>query len=264
MAIVGRPNVGKSSLLNALLGEQRVIVSDIPGTTRDAIDTTLEWAGRTVRLIDTAGVRRRGKVASGPAAERFATIRAHQGRHAGGRRRAGYRRHRRTYRTGRARRRLRARGGRRPRGRGQQVGRRRGQDRRTFDEYADRIRAASPIPRFRADRFDQRQNRPARRARARGGTGDRRRAPPPRTNRRAERAAARGHLPPAAAGCPAASGHGSTTQPRWRSSRQPSSSSLTDAASVHFSYRRYLENRHPCGIRLCRYAGPAHLPRTRA
>src|SRR3954453_12569568 len=76
VAIVGRPNVGKSSLLNALLGEQRVIVSDIPGTTRDAIDTTLEWAGRTVRLIDTAGVRRRGKVASGPAAERFATIRA--------------------------------------------------------------------------------------------------------------------------------------------------------------------------------------------
>jgi GTP-binding protein len=76
VAIVGRPNVGKSSLLNALMGEQRAIVSDIPGTTRDAIDTTLEWAGRTVRLIDTAGVRRRGKVASGPAAERFATIRA--------------------------------------------------------------------------------------------------------------------------------------------------------------------------------------------
>ena len=76
VAIVGRPNVGKSSLLNALMGEQRVIVSDIPGTTRDAIDTTLEWAGRTVRLIDTAGVKRRGKVASGPAAERYATIRA--------------------------------------------------------------------------------------------------------------------------------------------------------------------------------------------
>jgi GTP-binding protein len=76
VAIVGRPNVGKSSLLNALLGEQRAIVSEIPGTTRDAIDTTLEWAGRTVRLVDTAGVRRRGKVASGPAAERYATLRA--------------------------------------------------------------------------------------------------------------------------------------------------------------------------------------------
>ena len=76
VAIIGRPNVGKSSLLNALLGEERVIVSDIPGTTRDAIDTALEWAGRTVRLVDTAGIRRRGKVASGPAAEKYATLRA--------------------------------------------------------------------------------------------------------------------------------------------------------------------------------------------
>ncbi|MEP7158799.1 MAG: ribosome biogenesis GTPase Der [Chloroflexota bacterium] len=76
IAIIGRPNVGKSSLLNMLLGQPRAIVSDIPGTTRDAIDTAFEWAGRTVRLIDTAGVRRRGKVASGPAAERFATLRA--------------------------------------------------------------------------------------------------------------------------------------------------------------------------------------------
>src|SRR3954452_18636805 len=76
LAIIGRPNVGKSSLLNALVGQQRAIVSDIPGTTRDAIDTPFEWAGRTGRLIDTAGIKRRGKVASGPAAERFATLRA--------------------------------------------------------------------------------------------------------------------------------------------------------------------------------------------
>jgi len=76
VAIIGRPNVGKSSLLNALLGRERAIVSDVPGTTRDAIDTSLQWAGRTVRLIDTAGIRRRGRVASGPAAERFATLRA--------------------------------------------------------------------------------------------------------------------------------------------------------------------------------------------
>lgn len=76
VAIVGRPNVGKSSLLNALLGEERVIVSDLPGTTRDAIDTPLEWEGRSVRLVDTAGIRRRGKVASGPAADRFSALRA--------------------------------------------------------------------------------------------------------------------------------------------------------------------------------------------
>ena len=76
IAIVGRPNVGKSSLLNRLLGEERSIVSDIPGTTRDAIDTSLVWEGRAVRLVDTAGLRRRGRVAAGPAAERYSALRA--------------------------------------------------------------------------------------------------------------------------------------------------------------------------------------------
>jgi len=76
IAIVGRPNVGKSSLVNALLGEERVIVSDTPGTTRDAIDTQIEWNGRTITLIDTAGLRRRGKVANGPDFERFSALRA--------------------------------------------------------------------------------------------------------------------------------------------------------------------------------------------
>jgi GTPase len=76
IAFVGRPNVGKSSLLNALIGETRTIVSDTPGTTRDAIDTTIPWGRSEVVLIDTAGIRRRGKVASGPAAERYSTMRA--------------------------------------------------------------------------------------------------------------------------------------------------------------------------------------------
>ena len=63
VAFIGRPNVGKSSLFNRLLGEPRVIVSEIAGTTRDAIDTELEFEGRQVRLVDTAGLRRRTKVA---------------------------------------------------------------------------------------------------------------------------------------------------------------------------------------------------------
>ena len=63
LAVIGRPNVGKSSLVNAFLGQDRVIVSDRAGTTRDAIDTRLEVDGRPVLLVDTAGLRRRAKVA---------------------------------------------------------------------------------------------------------------------------------------------------------------------------------------------------------
>jgi GTP-binding protein len=65
VAIVGRPNVGKSSLVNRLLHEERVMVSDMPGTTRDAIDSLLVWHKRRFRIVDTAGMRRPGRVAEG-------------------------------------------------------------------------------------------------------------------------------------------------------------------------------------------------------
>jgi GTP-binding protein len=65
IAIVGRPNVGKSSLLNRLLHEERVLVSDMPGTTRDAIDATMMWRRRRLRIVDTAGMRRPGRVGKG-------------------------------------------------------------------------------------------------------------------------------------------------------------------------------------------------------
>jgi GTPase len=73
-AIVGRPNVGKSSLLNKLIGEERAIVSPVPGTTRDAIDTFLEWDNVPITLIDTAGIRRRGKIERG--VEYYSVLRA--------------------------------------------------------------------------------------------------------------------------------------------------------------------------------------------
>ncbi|MBK7779988.1 MAG: ribosome biogenesis GTPase Der [Ardenticatenia bacterium] len=74
VAVIGRPNVGKSSLLNRLLGEERMIVSEIPGTTRDAVDTVLHYQGEEIVLIDTAGIRRRGKVE--PGIEKYAVLRA--------------------------------------------------------------------------------------------------------------------------------------------------------------------------------------------
>ena len=74
VAIVGRPNVGKSALLNAILGDERAIVNDVPGTTRDAIDTLFDFNGENVLLIDTAGIRRRGRLRGG--VERYSVIRA--------------------------------------------------------------------------------------------------------------------------------------------------------------------------------------------
>jgi GTP-binding protein len=74
VAIVGRPNVGKSTLLNAILGEKRAIVDDSPGTTRDAIDTLVDFGGQNVLLIDTAGIKRRGRLGMGVG--RYSIIRA--------------------------------------------------------------------------------------------------------------------------------------------------------------------------------------------
>ena len=74
LAIVGRPNVGKSTLLNTILGEERAIVDETPGTTHDAVDTRLDFGGQDVILIDTAGIRRRGRWGVG--VERYSVIRA--------------------------------------------------------------------------------------------------------------------------------------------------------------------------------------------
>ncbi|MDE2950667.1 MAG: ribosome biogenesis GTPase Der [Chloroflexota bacterium] len=74
IAVVGRPNAGKSTLVNKLIGEDRVIVSEVAGTTRDAIDTEIAWYGETITLIDTAGIRRRGRVEAG--VEKYSVIRA--------------------------------------------------------------------------------------------------------------------------------------------------------------------------------------------
>ncbi|MBS59793.1 MAG: ribosome biogenesis GTPase Der [Anaerolineaceae bacterium] len=74
IAIVGRPNVGKSSLLNKLIGQDRVIVSPVAGTTRDAIDTKLKYYDNKITLIDTAGIRRRGKIV--PGVEKYSVLRA--------------------------------------------------------------------------------------------------------------------------------------------------------------------------------------------
>lgn len=74
IAFVGRPNVGKSSLVNRLLREERVMVSELPGTTRDTIDVVLQWQKRRLRILDTAGMRRPGKVYSGGQIEAVSVV----------------------------------------------------------------------------------------------------------------------------------------------------------------------------------------------
>jgi GTP-binding protein len=74
LAVIGRPNVGKSSLVNAMIGAERVLVHESPGTTRDAVDTSFEYAGRPYVLVDTAGIRRKGRVSE--ALEKLAVVMA--------------------------------------------------------------------------------------------------------------------------------------------------------------------------------------------
>ena len=74
VAIVGRPNAGKSSLVNRLLREERMIVSEMPGTTRDAVDTMLTWHRRLFRIVDTAGIRRAGRVSRGGQVEEISVL----------------------------------------------------------------------------------------------------------------------------------------------------------------------------------------------
>jgi GTP-binding protein len=75
VVVLGRPNAGKSTLINSALGEERLVTSEVPGTTRDTIDTLVERGGKTYRFVDTAGLRRRGKVSRG--VEHFSAERAH-------------------------------------------------------------------------------------------------------------------------------------------------------------------------------------------
>ena len=90
-SIVGRPNAGKSSLVNRLLREERMIVSEMPGTTRDAVDTLLTWHRRKFRIVDTAGIRRPGRVARSGQVESVSVLLARRSIEARRHRRAGRR-----------------------------------------------------------------------------------------------------------------------------------------------------------------------------
>ena len=150
IAIVGRPNAGKSSLVNRLLREERMIVSEMPGTTRDAVDSVLTWHRRQFRIVDTAGIRRPGRVARGGQVESVSVLLARRAIEVGRHRRA------RGGRDG-----GRHRSGRRDCGRGRQAGRGRHHRRQQVGpdegrgpdfvkEFDEAAAAAAEVPRLRA------------------------------------------------------------------------------------------------------------------
>ena len=241
IALVGRPNVGKSSLLNSLLGEDRAIVSEIPGTTRDAIDTHLAWGRSEIVLIDTAGIRRPGKVSRGPDAERYSTLRAlkavdradvailvidaFDGLTAQDAHVAGFVAEE---------------------GRGLVIALNKWdllaeKTDRTFDEVRRRHAPPGAVPGLRAVRLNQRQDRPARGTRA--GAGRRRlgRAPQAHPDAGAEPPRSCGRSPPGAAA-------GKLGPPKIFYATQVAVAPPTfvffarHADQVHFSYQRFLEN----------------------
>ena len=216
---------------------------EVPGTTRDAIDTRLAWGRSEVVLIDTAGIRRRGKVASGPAAERYSTMRALKRPLARGRGGARHRRGRGADRAGRPRRGLRRRGGQGPRHRGQQVGPRRREDGPDLRPVLEWIRNEVPFLDFApiisiSAKTGQRVGRVL--EAAVDIWGERRRRDP---DRGAQPAADRLDRADAATDRPRPAAEAVLRHPGRASRRRRSCSSPRMPSAVHFSYRRYLENR---------------------
>ena len=167
VAIVGRPNVGKSSLLNRLLHEERSIVSEMPGTTRDTVDAVLKWHHRTFRIVDTAGIRRAGRVARSGQLESLSVILARRAIEKADVAVLRGRFDRRGHRSGRDDRRRSREGRLRHHHRRQQVGPDEGAGHEFLEDVRRQAPPADEVPRLRADPAHLRHDRRARREGAR-------------------------------------------------------------------------------------------------